>query len=56
MEFLYCDKFVQQVTNQDVRKVSEICKLLSLTHTYNMLKKKADYAKLKMQQGLMKEI
>ena len=48
LEYLYCDKFVEQITNASVKKVVEICKILGLNHSYSVLKKKSDYAKIKI--------
>lgn len=53
LEYLYCDKFVELTTTSMVKKVAEICKELGLPQTYMLLKKKADFASMKINQGVI---
>lgn len=39
-----------------VRQIAEICRSLGLINIYSLLKKKADYAKQKIHQGLIREL
>jgi len=56
LEFIYCDKFVESTTTTEVRKVSELCKYLKLPQSFYFLKKRADFAKMKIEQGLLKDM
>lgn len=44
LEFLYCDKFVKNVTPCQMRGVSDLCKTLGLNVLSGLFKKKAEFA------------
>jgi len=48
LEYLYCDKFVDEITGIYARNVSEIAKVLGLNNISNVIKKKVDFAKMKI--------
>ena len=50
LEFLYCDKFLEKMTNANVKKVAAICNVLNLAQTHYILKKKTEFAKMHIQQ------
>lgn len=56
LEFLYCDRFVEPVTTSIVRKVADICKHFNLAKTSELLRKKAEYARYKIKNGIMDEL
>lgn len=48
LEYLYCDRFVDDITGLQARLVSEIAKTLGLNNISNIIKKKAEFAKMKI--------
>lgn len=48
VEYLYCDKFVENILPVDVRAMAEICATLGLNTLSNLMKRKADYARMKI--------
>ena len=48
MEYLYCDKFVDDITGFEARAVSEIAMTLGLKNISTTIRKKAELAKMKI--------
>jgi hypothetical protein len=48
LEFLYCDKFIENMTTTQVRAVSEITKALNLTNITSQLKRRIEGAKIRI--------
>lgn len=48
LEYLYCDKFVEEITGVQARNVSDIAKTLGLNNISNIIKKKVEFAKMKI--------
>lgn len=44
LEFLYCDKFVKNITPFQIRGISELCKTLGLIVLSSLFRKKAEFA------------
>jgi N-methylhydantoinase B/oxoprolinase/acetone carboxylase alpha subunit len=56
LEYCYCDKFVESMTPNMVRSVSELCKPLGLNNLHILMKKKFDFARNKIHAQVVKEM
>ena len=46
LEFLYCDRFVKNVTPYQMRGVSDLCKSLGLNVLSGLFRKKTEFAQI----------
>jgi hypothetical protein len=55
LEFLYCDKFISDLTCVELRKVVDIFSSLNLAKTHSIIRKKYEFAKVKIEQRVKRD-